>query len=115
MSEITKRSKFYVSSESWTGRPAWAFEISIAALRRDPSGATKLKCQRAPGSNEFEVLAVPKQYFLDNLDKLYVREDRGNISIFLSAEETDLYIDKRVTGDKRGTGGVPFGGFLVTT
>ncbi len=101
---IGKRSKYYIASESWTKRPAWAFEISVEKL--SSSSEVTLLCEKPTGSGDYYELCVPADFLTRNLQHFHVRKDRGNISLFLSAEAHDRFVEKR------GAGNVAFGQFV---
>lgn len=103
--KLTRRSKYYVAGESWTKKPAWAFEIPLEVVEA-AIGEVELTCQ-VPGDNGRYTLLVPASYLQLHESELYLRRDRNSISIFLSAVSGSTFIDQR------GTGGVPFGQFLV--
>jgi hypothetical protein len=98
---MTRRSKYYVAAESWTKRPAWAFEVPLETVRCSAE-VVVLRYETGPATGLYEELHVPSTFLLDNLKGLWVRDDRNTISLFLSAEPQDLFTDKR------GAGGVSF-------
>ena len=102
-----KRSKYYRADESWTRRPAWAFEIRADAIR-NAGGQVELRCQKASGSTGYHRLLVPLSYLEAHFGDLYQRTDHATVSLFLSAEPAFLFVDQR------GQGNVPFGQFLVS-
>jgi hypothetical protein len=55
--------------------------------------------------NDFYYLKVPVEFFRENLSKLDVRE-WGQVSLFLSAEPNEMFIDQR------GRGYISFAQFL---
>src|SRR4051812_10361374 len=102
---MTKQSKYYPAAESWTKRPAWAFEIPLAQLDAMHERHVILRRQSGVGIESYHELNIPCAYLEQHLPQLFVRQDRNAISLFLSAE-----IDDRFT-DRRGPGQVTFGQF----
>ncbi len=94
---MTRRSKYYTAEESWTKRPAWAFEIPLSAIRSE--GHVVLRCETGPGTRHYENLKVPFTYLKENLSGFWIREDRQTVSLFLSAEAQDRFTDKRGSGN----------------
>lgn len=94
---VTRRSKYYIAEKSWTKRPAWAFEVPLEAIRSG-AGVIVLRYETGPATGQYKALNVPCTFLLENLNKLWIREDRQTISLFLSAETRDLFVDKRGTG-----------------
>lgn len=74
-------SKFYPPDESWTKKPAWAFEIAAAEL-----DVLHLLCQCEELPNEFYYLRIPSSHLRKERSGLYFREEKGTFSLFLSAE-----------------------------
>ncbi|MGH3848554.1 MAG: hypothetical protein ACRDRT_02425, partial [Pseudonocardiaceae bacterium] len=66
-----------------------------------------LVCQKAPDVDDFYYLKVPAEFFRKKLPSLDVL-DKGKVSLFLSAEPDDLFVDRR------GRGRVSFEDFLVS-
>ena len=106
-SKSTYASKFYVPENSWTKRAAWWLEIPASALQSPDSSEVHLLCQKAPDDTVFHYLKVPVGFLRANLTRLAVRE-RDQISLFLSAEPGDAFVDQR------GRGRVNFIDFLVS-
>lgn len=98
-------SKFYKSEESWTNTRVWWFEILLNRIEENKGTSIHLLCQTAPTETSFHYLKVPAYYFLQQLNKLSVRANK--ISIFLSAEPHNRFIDLR------GKGRVAFSHFAV--
>ena len=90
---MTRRSKYYVAAESWTRRPAWAFEIPLRALHA--KSEILLRCETGPDSGAYTEVKVPAAFLETNPGELWIREDRKTISLFLSAEPQDRFTDKR--------------------
>jgi hypothetical protein len=105
--EPTYTSKFYVPERSWTGQAAWWLEIPRGVIDNSGSGNLHLLCQAAPGLSEFHYLRVPADFLRRNLSKLALR-DNGRVSLFLSAEPSDQFVERR------GSGKLPFASFLVS-
>ncbi len=92
--EPTYTSKFYVPEKSWTGQAAWWLEIPRGVIDNGGSENLHLLCQTAPGRSEFHYLKVPTDFLRRNLSKLTLR-DNGRVSLFLSAEHADLFVERR--------------------
>jgi hypothetical protein len=90
-------SKFYVPKESWTHRSAWGFEIPQRMIETPKSAQIHLLCQIAPDTNDFYRLNVPVKFLETELPNLYVRKN-GKVSLFLSAERHEMFIEQRGTG-----------------
>jgi len=101
-------SKFYKPHESWTKKAAWAFEIDRSKIEIFPSKIVHLVCEKEPGKRDFYYLRVPSSYLIEDQSKLYIRQGNNRFSIFLSAEEENLF------QDERGEGRVAFSQFLVS-
>ena len=97
-------SKLYLRKESWTGRPAWWFELP-ATLVSKPSGYIHLLCQQVGPKGGFHHLRIPKGLFSERRPDLAFREDRGVFSLFLSAEPDSMF------RELRGSGKIEFAGF----
>jgi hypothetical protein len=100
-------SKFYVPEKSWTRQSAWWFEIPRSAIEIPGANEIHLLCQVLPGAKDFHHLKVSVQFFREKLQKLVVREN-SKVSLFLSAEPDELFIDQR------GKGKVGFRHFLIS-
>lgn len=105
--EPTYVSKFYVPEHSWTGQSAWWLEIPRGIVENAESDHLHLLCQVAPNSSDFHYLRVPGEFFRRNLTKLVLRGN-GRLSLFLSAEPTDLFVERR------GSGRLPFASFKIS-
>jgi hypothetical protein len=105
-SKSTYASKFYVPEKSRTKRATWWIEIPDSALQSSDSAEVHILCQKAPDGTDFHYLRVPVGFLRANLPRLAVRE-RDQISLFLSAEPEDTFVDQR------GRGRVNFIDFLV--
>ena len=92
---MIRRSKYYRASESWTKRPAWAFEIPITFLESSPDGEVTLRCETGPSTGEYQELKIPCAYLKQQMDELWIRSDHETISLFLSADKSDKYVDRR--------------------
>lgn len=92
--EPTYTSKFYVPERSWTGESAWWIEIPRRAIETPGAHHLHLVCQVAPSVSTFHYLRVPAEFLTANLSKLALREN-GRVSLFLSAEPADLFVDRR--------------------
>lgn len=99
-------SKFYLARESRTGEAAWWLEFPRSILDAAGSPDLHFVCQVEPKRTDFHYLRVPKEFIKTNLPRLDVRDD-DRVSIFLSAEAADLFVDRR------GDGKVSFTRFLM--
>jgi hypothetical protein len=106
-SPATYASKFYVPEKSRTKRSAWWVEIPRSTLQSPGSSEVHLLCQKAPDVADFHYLRVPIDFLRAQLSRLATRES-NQISLFLSAEPEEMFMDQR------GQGRVDFSGFLVT-
>ena len=61
------------------------------------SAQIHLLCQIAPDTNDFYRLNVPVKFLETELPNLYVRKN-GKVSLFLSAERHEMFIEQRGTG-----------------
>jgi len=100
-------SKFYIPEKSWTRRSAWWFEIPRVAIETPKSPEFHLLCQVAPDAKDFHCLKIPVAFLKETLPTLCIR-DNGKVSLFLSAESGEMFVDQK------GIGKVRFGGFLTT-
>ena len=105
-SGIIRASKFYSPEESWTNKAAWAFEVDKSVVEKSPLQKIHLLCEKEPGGKDFYYLQLPGSYLVENQKELYVRSN-NRYSIFLSAEQRNLF------QDERGKGKVTFSQFLV--
>jgi hypothetical protein len=103
---MVKRSKYYIATESWTKRPAWAFEVPINQIQSELNSVVTLRLETGPSSGEFQELHVPCSYLKQNISELWIKADRQAVSLFLSAEAADRFTDRR------GPGSIPFAQFL---
>ena len=99
-------SKYYQPEESWNKKHVWWIEVPINVIETKSRNDINLICQKSLDENVFYYLQVPKKYFLDNLQLLYIRDEK--ISIYLSAEKGNLFIEQR------GSGKVDFKQFLIS-
>lgn len=95
--EPTYTSKFYVRERSWTGESAWWLEIPRRVIETSGARHLHLVCQAAPGVSTFHYLRVPAEFVTANLSKLALRHN-DRVSLFLSAEPADLFVERRGTG-----------------
>ncbi|HEY4307433.1 MAG TPA: hypothetical protein VGM82_23370 [Gemmatimonadaceae bacterium] len=98
-------SKYYEPAESWTGADAWWVQIPLVALDQDPF--VHIVVQSAPGSTEFRYLRVPTTYLRQHVNGLATLKET-HLSLFLDA-------GPRTFIDRRGSTGVPFAQFEITT
>ena len=85
---------------------AWAFEVDKLAVEKSPLQKVHLLCEKEPGGKDFYYLQLPGSYLVENQKELYVRSN-NRYSMFLSAEQRNLF------QDERGKGKVTFSQFLV--
>ncbi|MCX6895129.1 MAG: DUF2442 domain-containing protein [Verrucomicrobia bacterium] len=90
-------SKFYVPEKSWTRHSAWWFEIPQQTIETSKSPDFYLLCQAAPSAKEFHCLKIPVTFFREQLPRLCLREN-GKVSLFLSAERDEMFIEQRGKG-----------------
>lgn len=83
--EMIRRSKYYIAEESWTGGPAWAFEVPTDYVESDPDNVVTLRFETGPSTGEYSELQVPCSYLKEHLSGLWVRADHWTASLFLSA------------------------------
>jgi hypothetical protein len=102
-------SKFYVPQKSRTHRSAWWLEIPRVDIETPKSSEFHLLCEVAPGAKEFHCLKVPVVFFKNELSNLCEREDNNKVSLFLSAEREEMFVDQR------GSRKVSFARFLKPT
>jgi hypothetical protein len=98
-------SKYYVSSESWTGKPVWFFEFPETLVSDDSAEYLHLLCEKTSASDEFHHLRVPISIFPACKHHLAFREDTKMFSLWLSAEPETLF------REMRGQGSIEFRGF----
>jgi hypothetical protein len=106
-SPSTYASKYYIPEQSWTGRDAWWFEIPRAAIETPRSAEVHLLLQVVPNAKEFHYLCVPTSFLKEQLPKLTLQKS-DKVSLFLSAEPHNMFVDQR------GRGKVAFSKFLRT-
>jgi hypothetical protein len=99
-SKTVYASKFYIPKKSWTRQSAWWFEIPLQMIETPKSAEIHLLCQVAPDTNDFHYLKVPVDFLGKELPNLCVRKN-GKVSLFLSAERKELFIDQRGSGKVR--------------
>jgi len=104
---MVKRSKYYLAGESYTKRPAWAFEVPTEYIESEQDSAVTLRFETGPSTREYQELRVPCSYLKHKMPGLWVRSDRRCVSLFLSAEPADRFTDRR------GSGATQFAQFLV--
>lgn len=99
-----RTSKYYPPAESRSGRPAWWVEVPLDKL---PSVLKfDVFCEKGIEIEDFHHLAVPSAYLDQNQRNVYITN--GEISLWLSAEEPNLFIDVHAEGHH-----VDFRRFLV--
>lgn len=101
-------SKLYIAAKSRTRRSAWWLEIPQRAIKTPKSDEIGLLCEAAPGANKFYYLKVPVKFLKKKLPKLCVRKNGKLLSLFLSAEPDEMFVEQR------GNGRIGFVRFLMT-
>ena len=96
-SNATYASKFYIPEKSWTRQSAWWLEIPLSKIDSPESADIHLLCQTAPNAKDFHCMKVPVAFLKEELPGLCVRKS-GKLSLFLSAEQSEMFIDKRGSG-----------------
>lgn len=89
-------SKFYQSEESWTKTKVWWLEIPLNILDIASNTHVILICEIDASKEDYYYLNVPLSFLKKNLNRLYKRENK--ISLYLSAEEDDIFIERRGEG-----------------
>ena len=89
-----RTSKYYPPEESRSRRAAWWVQIPLAKLH----SVTKfdLFCEKGIEIDDFHHLSIPAAYLNANRDKVYATGIK--ISLWLSAEERDLFRDTHPQG-----------------
>jgi hypothetical protein len=100
-------SKFYIPQKSRTRKSAWWIEVDKLKVAMSPSSMVHFVCEKAPSEEDFHYLRLSGSYLLENQDKLDIRHEKNKFSMFLSAEQENLF------QDERGEGKVSFSQFLV--
>jgi hypothetical protein len=91
-------SKFYIPEKSWTRKSAWWFEIPKQTIETTPKPTEiHLLCQVAPDANDFHCLKAPINFLETELPNLCVRKN-GKVSLFLSAERHEIFVEQRGRG-----------------
>ena len=50
--KMVRRSKHYTAEQSWTKRPAWAFEVPVDHIESEPDGIVTLRFETGPSTGE---------------------------------------------------------------
>jgi hypothetical protein len=95
--EFFHASKYYTAGESWTGSPAWWFDVSLNRIEDETCKEIHLLCQKE-NRIDFCCLKVPTHFFREKLDLLKVIPNRGKIRLHLSARQRDIFCDIRGAG-----------------
>ena len=98
-------SKLYQPNESWTSSTVWWIEIPITTIENNPESSIHILCQKENDEAEFYHLNIPSDFLQQNLKNLEV--NNGRISLFLSAESGNFFVDKR--GNKN----INFSSFII--
>jgi hypothetical protein len=101
-------SKLYTPEKSRTQQLAWWIEIPLQEIETPKSEGIDLLCEMSSGANKFYYLKVPVVFFKKELSKLCVRKDGRLLSLFLSAEPDEMFVEQR------GSGRIGFSRFLMT-
>jgi hypothetical protein len=90
------RSRFYPSEKSWTKSPAWAFEIPTCEFKDvEVDSVIELQCEPEIEGNENIRLLVPVYFLTRHFDSFHFREDKKTISLFLSADPKNEFVEIR--------------------
>ena len=103
--EVSKRvltSRLYPPEESWTHR--WSWWHVIPEVKIAGEGALVLLCE-SRSFEGFHILHVPRQWLRDHRDELAYQSAKEAFSLFLSAEPSDRFVERR-------GGGLDFGSWL---
>jgi hypothetical protein len=95
-------SQCFPPEETWTGR--WSWWHRVPTVKVEGAGTIVLACARREGKG-FDVLAIPSAWIREHSADLRIRS--GAYDLYISAEEDDLYTERR------GTGSLDLTGFLV--
>jgi hypothetical protein len=94
-------SKLYSEEESWTGKPAWWFDLSIEKIEANPEGNYYLLGEVEGG---FVILRVPNNFLIESRQGFETRyQDRARLHLGTEGEERLV--------DQRGKGHVDFSKF----
>jgi hypothetical protein len=93
-------SKYYPSKESWTGSPAWWFDLPLVKLQKNKCEAVYLLCEEETGVT-YLALKVPTSHLLRNLDGFCLAENGKIIRLHLSTRAEDRFVDLRGDGNVR--------------
>jgi hypothetical protein len=86
-------SKFFRPEESWTGKEAWWFDLSIEKIERYPGEDYYLLGEW--GRDEFVVLRVCNRFLWSNRESFDTKY-RQRIRLHLAAYEENWLVDERV-------------------
>jgi hypothetical protein len=89
-----RTSKYYPPEESRSGRAAWWVEVPLSKL--DAVTKSDVFCEKGIEIDDFHHLTIPAAYVEANRDKLCTTNEK--ISLWLSAEEHDLFRDTHRQG-----------------
>lgn len=101
----TCTSKFYLPEESWPTVAVWWMKIPSDVLVSNKYDFVNILCQVDPLSNEFYYLKVPVPFISKHKEQLH--KIGGEIDLYLSAEEHNLFTEIR------GDGKLDFSKFLI--
>jgi hypothetical protein len=101
----TYTSKYYLPEESWPKVAVWWMKIPAHALEPSKYDFVNILCQVDPLSNEFYYLKVPVSFINEHKEQFH--RIGGEIDLYLSAEEHNLFTEIR------GEGKLDFSKFIV--
>lgn len=88
-------SKFFRAEESWTGKPAWWFDLPIKKVRKKKEGVYYLLGKAR--KSDYVILKVPNKFLRDHLKKFEIRYRRC-IRLHIAAEGENRLVDERGKG-----------------
>lgn len=92
---LISASKLYEADESWTGNPAWWFDLTIDKISQNEDKEWYLLCEVY--GDKFHIFRVPNKFLLDHI-KAFETKYNDAIRLHLSAEESNLFVDQRGQG-----------------
>ena len=88
-------SRLYPPEESWTHRWSWWHQFGEVKMEGEES--LILLCE-AVGDEDFHVLDVPRVWIREHCGELAFSPPQSKFNLFLSAEESDQFVERRGTG-----------------
>jgi hypothetical protein len=101
----TYTSKYYLPEESWPKVAVWWMKIPSHALDVSKYDFVNILCQIDPLSNEFYYIKAPVSFINEHKEQFH--KIAGEIDLYLSAEEQNLFTEIR------GEGKLDFSKFLI--